>query len=507
MKKAILAVLSIFILSAFGTAFAADPVLISVAYGEDVILVSNLNYADSMIAGVVANKIGASVFVIDKDTVASEVMSAIEDINPENVYIFGGPAVVSEEIEDFFSSYNVVRFFGMTRYGTAAEVARYFWAEGIDRAIIVADTEGNPEDGNPDLVALAKEEAASEVIPLLFVPEGELPTDVNNTLNELGIDNITVIGGNDTLRTKLQQANKAVESFTGTATQLKETIQTRVKNRITNRWGQNTPLVIVAAGNWTDHINAPSIPKGRALLVWSESEIDDTVDTVKEANYSKLFVVGKRALALEIVNVLEAENITVDHIVGVPKDVAILIRNRLNQTIGNLSDNWKINLGTITNAIRDNWPAIVRRCNETLHQFRIYSAIIPSVAEETIDETISTYQDGDYVQAMRKCYQLIQLKNKYVWKYRNQLNKTVNQLVSDESTTTNTASLDAELRGLYATLTQAPSISSVSNVNIASVQRQSRECVLALGSAKALYLQKRYVLAKQTLEAATRLCQ
>jgi hypothetical protein len=264
---------------------------------------------------------------------------------------------------------------------------------------------------------------------------------------------------------------------------------------------------VIAAGNWTDHVYAPSVPKGRATLVWSESDISEAVDKVKESNYSKLFVVGKRELALQIVDALEAEGITPDHIVGVPTEVSRQIRNALNATISELKTNWAANITRIMNAIRDNWASIVNRCNQTIHQFRAINAVVPTVVEETVTDAISAYQSQNYIEAMRKCYQLIEEKNKLVWRYRNILNKTEDDLISEESTKVNNTSIDTGLRSLYARITNAPSIHSVAAINPSAISGKSQQCILAIQSAKALYQQEKYILAKEAFDAATRLCQ
>ena len=91
--------------------------------GSAVILITTENYPDAMVAGAAANKEGYPLLFTDKEAIPNETLAEIENLQPATIYIIGGPAVISEEIEEELSeNYEVVRVWGMTRYGTAADV-------------------------------------------------------------------------------------------------------------------------------------------------------------------------------------------------------------------------------------------------------------------------------------------------------------------------------------------------------------------------------------------------
>ena len=464
-------------------------VAFSVARAESVILVSEINYPDALIADVVANRIGAEVLIVEPNEIPNETLTEIQNLTPTDIYIFGGPVVVSEELEEQLNAtYNITRIFGITRVGTAAEVALFFWQDGSARAVLVTDEIGAPENGNPNLVLEAKELAKAEDIPVLIIPSNDLPDVVSEVLQQLEVTNVTVIGNvQPAVLEELDELGISYEQITGGAEEVREKVEKRVEEKIRERWGENVPLVIVAAGNWTDHVRAPAIPRGRVILVWSSDEIGDAVNKVKNSTYSKLFVVGKPALANQIVDALEAEGIEVDHLSGIPARIAREIQRRFRQHLREAEGNWTIRLGQIKQRIRERWSHIVERCNLTIHQFRALQKIGVPTPKVEINRTIEAYNEGRYWEAFKRCERLIHLKRRIEWKFRHMLAR--NLVTEETSRTTATADLSSTLQGLQ------------------SLPTKSEACQKAIKAAQRLLNEGRIFLARQALKAAERLCQ
>ena len=184
MKKLLMLLLSLFALT-------------NLAIAQEVIIATNLSYADFAVGSVVASKTGSEIFFVEKDKIPAEILNEISEINPTTIYIIGGPAVVSPEIESELSaSYNVTRIWGMTRYGTACEVAKYFWSEGSEEAVLVWDL---PDSPNVNLsvstmISLAAEEAQTQEAPLLLIQKNHLSYEIEDTLKTLNVSKVKVFG-------------------------------------------------------------------------------------------------------------------------------------------------------------------------------------------------------------------------------------------------------------------------------------------------------------------------
>ncbi|RLG17118.1 hypothetical protein DRN62_02130 [Nanoarchaeota archaeon] len=458
----------------------------SVAKAESVILVSGVNYPDALIADVVANRIGAEVLIVEPDEIPNETLAEIQNLTPTDIYIFGGPVVISEDVEaQLNTTYNVTRIFGITRVGTAAEVALFFWQDGSVRAVLVVDKVGAPEGGDPDLVAQAKELAKAEDIPVFIIPSDQLPDVVSEVLQQLGVNNVTVIGNVQSgVLGELSNLGISYEQITGEAREIKEEVEKRVERKIKERWGENVPLVIIAVGNWTDHVKAPAVPRGRVILVWSADEIDSVVQKVKNATYSRLFVLGKPDLARQIADALEAEGIEVDHVTGIPARIAREIQRRFRQHLKEAEGNWTIRLQQVKQRIRERWDRIVDRCNLTIHQFRALERAGIPVPRAEISETIQAYREGKYWEAFKRCEKLIHLKRRIEWKFRHLLTR---DLVNEE-VRKSTEDIPSSIQQLQALPTR------------------SEACRTAIEAAQRLLSQGRIFLARQALKAAEELC-
>ncbi len=245
------------------------------ALATPAMLATNISYADILVASAAANKIGAEVYWVGSNAIPEEIYSALAEIKPEEIYIIGGPAVVSEKVEENLSEkYNVTRIWGMTRYGTAAEVAKYFWAEGAEKAVLAVDLPDSPEvnEKYAELVEKAKDIAISEQIPLLLIPSDSLPSETEDALTALGVKSVYLVGeASEKVKEALENLGIAVEREMKTREEAEEVALNRSRK-----------LVIVAVDGWKDAILVPYVPRGAVILVRSEEKIPKVVEKVSE---------------------------------------------------------------------------------------------------------------------------------------------------------------------------------------------------------------------------------
>ncbi len=107
---------------------------------DTVIMTTTETYYDSLLAGQVSEKYAAPVLLTDPEEIPEETSGTLEQLQPSNVVIVGGPAVVSPEIEMQLSQdYSVERVSGETAEETASTVAQRFWQEGSQEVNLVED--------------------------------------------------------------------------------------------------------------------------------------------------------------------------------------------------------------------------------------------------------------------------------------------------------------------------------------------------------------------------------
>lgn len=262
---------------------------------DTVILATTVNYPDAMVVAPASVKFGAPVLFTDRDSIPQETLDALASLNPKTVVIIGGPFVITQAVEDALKvkGYNVVRLWGNTQYGTAVEIAKFFWADGVEKAVIVYDTINAPFENNTKELMAARVIAAREKIPIFLVPADKLPDEVNSTLVLLGVKKIVIVGSRAALEGKLR--GFAVEKVAG-----KDDDETLEK---ADEDSDRTKVVIAAVADFRNMVAASVEPNEHAavLLVSSESQITPVVNKVLGmTNITDVKVVGKPALVGKI---------------------------------------------------------------------------------------------------------------------------------------------------------------------------------------------------------------
>ena len=336
---------------------------------DSVILTTTVNYPDSFVAAVAANKIGAPVLLTDKNEIPEDTQDQLDELKPITVYIIGGLSVISTKVEDSLKDqgYEVIRISGITRYGTSTEVAQYFWVEGSEKAVLVWDKTGTPEDGNENMLVIAKDLAQANDAPLIISAKSVLPAVVGETLQNLNVEEIILVGdfSDDVKAAVMDLGIEISDEITGNKTRIRDRIRDKIKD-ITRGMDRNeTPLVIIAVGNWKDTIKAPFHPgKGVSRLISNESEIQDVIEEIEEGNYTRIKVVGKPDLAQQICDAFTAEGIEHDCLTGNASKVAARIARLERLRIQKLRKKFEERLPRILEKLEERAQEIGEECGE-----------------------------------------------------------------------------------------------------------------------------------------------
>ena len=89
--------------------------------GQTVIVASGTNYPDALASSSLAGALDATIVLTDPQSLSAQASERIAAIKPSRIIIAGGPAAVSQNVEQQLKQYssNVRRYYGETRYDTS----------------------------------------------------------------------------------------------------------------------------------------------------------------------------------------------------------------------------------------------------------------------------------------------------------------------------------------------------------------------------------------------------
>jgi glucose/arabinose dehydrogenase/putative cell wall-binding protein len=175
--------------------FATAAALSQAAYpsgAASVAVATGLDFPDALAGSAAAGNREMPVLLVVADQIPEATRVEIERLNPQRIYVFGGPGVVSEavltELRSHAQTGEVIRLWGADRFATAAAISAYFYASRAPAAFVAVGT--NFAD------ALAGAPAAALTgSPLLLVGTNEIPTATEDELDRLQPQRIYVLGG------------------------------------------------------------------------------------------------------------------------------------------------------------------------------------------------------------------------------------------------------------------------------------------------------------------------
>jgi len=429
------------ILLCFFAALLVSAVAVSADEFDAAMLTTDSNYPDTMVAAVAGNHIGAPVLLTGKDDVPQETLDELEEMNASTVYLIGGPGVISEGVEqELGTNYTVVRVWGMTRIGTAAEVATYFW-ENSSKAMIVWDYLNTGEHDNSGMLSEAKDLAIQEDIPVLLTARDTLAQPVVEALNNLSVDDVILVGnvGADVKSALLEMGINISDQIKGDdENETRDKLRNRTMEWIRHR--SDRPLVVVAVGNWSDTIRAPYSPNGASRLISSESQIDGLIEEIQHNNYTRIKVVGKPALASIIYERLTEAGINATLITGRHAEVAAKVMKaemeRIRQKLKEVKHELRDLFHKRAVASVNDTDELLDQAEKILDQANISGESRDSIMEQLnrmADETDAQLEDGNYTQAWLLHGKLKGDVERLTWTYRLKLAGNYTRLVKMET--------------------------------------------------------------------------
>lgn len=154
------------------------------------IVVSNNSTSDTLIALGPAAELGTPVLQVE-DSLSEDAITGLEQLQPENVVIIGGPEAVSQEIESELGDYadSIERLGGETAAETSVRVSEQYWPEGSDQATVVHANWGQTDAQNQLLSMIQQELETGQ--PILISEGDNVSETVVEDVGRLEVEQVT----------------------------------------------------------------------------------------------------------------------------------------------------------------------------------------------------------------------------------------------------------------------------------------------------------------------------
>ena len=166
-----------------------------------VVLARGDAFPDALAGAVLANSSGINgpLLLTDSKYLRTDILLEIKRLGASKVYILGGTGAISGQVEQSLRTNGIepVRIDGADRFGTAAKIAAASM-ETSTRAFLVSG------EKFADALSISSY-AAAKGIPLLLTKVKKVPPETMNTLKELGVTDITLIGGTGVISPDIEE--------------------------------------------------------------------------------------------------------------------------------------------------------------------------------------------------------------------------------------------------------------------------------------------------------------
>ncbi|MBC2721486.1 S8 family serine peptidase [Desulfosporosinus sp.] len=156
--------------------------------GADTVLLAQVNqFPDALAGAPLAYKLQAPILLSPSPGLTEDVREELQRLAPKTIYLLGGPAALSAQIEkELRQTYEVKRLYGYTAEGTAQAIAEELGTKG--KAVLASVRSFQ------DALVISSW-AARQGIPILLTQPQILSPDTQSALQELSVTESLVIGG------------------------------------------------------------------------------------------------------------------------------------------------------------------------------------------------------------------------------------------------------------------------------------------------------------------------
>lgn len=370
---------------------------------ETVIIASTENYPDASIAAPVSEKLGIPILLVNKNEIPEDVETFLEENNPAEVVIVGGPAVISPSVEgDLEQKYNVTRLWGLTRYETAVEFAEFFWPEGSEKALLVQDDIEwlKNLEKNPRVLSLAKEISKEEKLPIFLISKDSIPERVLASLKELEVKKVILIGLEFSPLIKEELGEAGIEILTEITGKEKEVLS-KIKRKIIEKF--KGTLIVAGVANYKDALLSPNLPNSRTFLVSGDEDIENLTALIESANITKVILVGNPKITEKVYE--EIKDIVEVEIKGNKIKDHVELISRVKEKFGEINKIREKEWASRIKTIKSLKFKVADIANKTIEKLKAVENLTADDLEE-IGEIEKIYKEGKYFEALREAKEL-----------------------------------------------------------------------------------------------------
>lgn len=387
---------------------------------KDVVLVTGEGYADAVSASALAKQLNAPILLTTTSSLSEEAKSALETLKPQNIYIVGGDAAVSQSVRaGLKANYNLVELGGKNRYETNVAVANKLVELGVkaDNVMLVGG------EGFSDALSVAPVAAAKGQILLLGNNNTDSMESVINFV-KANSSKVTVVGTTNIISEDMYKAIGAVDRVNGGSSRFETNMN--VLNKYAADLKADKLFVANASGNgYADALVASALAgKTASPLVLVDAEGADATTTAinyiksKATKTTDLNVVGGEGVVSK--TTADAINSAVNGTVVTPgtgnatvasvtasdlNQIKVVFNNEVDSDSAELVSNYKVD-GTALNS--GNAKAKLQDDNKTLiinlfdikqqnksYDFEVKDGVLSADKTETIAKYDSTVAFSD----------------------------------------------------------------------------------------------------------------
>ncbi|MEG0250972.1 MAG: cell wall-binding repeat-containing protein [Peptostreptococcus sp.] len=221
------------------------------------VLANGKKYTDVLTATVLANERNCPILLTDTDNITDETLAELKRRGTGDVIISGGEKSVSKKVTDQLSDYNVIRYAGRDRYGTAREIGKEVRRlSGNEYSVMLVDGTNFPDVIT--ISALATQKRA----PILISEPQKLNKTTENTMKDWKINSVSIGGEKSSISKDIEDhlnkdlKIKSVERLGG-----KNRYETAsiIGNEVREKSGNKNDMILVDGTDFPDGITINSL--------------------------------------------------------------------------------------------------------------------------------------------------------------------------------------------------------------------------------------------------------
>ena len=246
----------------------------------DVVLASGEGYADAISSTAISKKLNAPILLTESGSLNSSAKSALDKLNPQNIYVIGGTSSISQSIRDELKKdgYNLVELGGKNRYETNLKVAQQLVKLGVDPASVMMVS----GEGFADSLSVAPIAAAKGQILLLGVNNDEAMKPIVDFVKS-NSSKVTVLSTENLINSEIYNELGAVSRISGGSDRFATNVN--VLNQYDSELKSNKLYIAEASGDrYADALIAASVAGINFSPLVLIGENDDT-STSNALNY------------------------------------------------------------------------------------------------------------------------------------------------------------------------------------------------------------------------------